>query len=197
VRRGGGSRRRSGGEKPLGESVLGLLDHLSLGAATRGALAIVRWPEFVGPLAAEHARAQHVRRGVLTVAVDSAVWATELSTHIPVLLERIGSALGSGVVTDVCFVVGRRAAWGRSDRGESASGSASEPWSLTSESRVWPDRRDLASVSLSDREHETLREVAAAIRDPELAQAAGRWAALTLKAGRWLAEQTGRCGDGT
>jgi hypothetical protein len=197
MRRWGGSRRRSGGEKPLGEAVLALLEHLSLGAATRSALAVVRWSEFVGPLAAEHARAQHVRRGVLTVAVDSAVWATELSAHIPVLLERIGSALGSGLVTDVRFVVGRRSASGRSDRGESAGGAASEPWSLTTETRAWPDRRDLASVSLSDREHETLREIAAAIGDPELAQAAGRWAALTLKAKRWLAEQAGRHGDGT
>jgi len=50
-----------------------------------------RWSEVVGTSVAEHARVGSLRRGVLTIAVDAAPWATELR-HLEDELRAIATA---------------------------------------------------------------------------------------------------------
>ena len=157
-----------------------ILERAGLAPAAKGAMAVLRWSEFVGPDIAAHARAESVRRGVLTVMADSNVWATELSSYIPVLLERIRLALGDGVVSDIRFLVGR----GRDRASSSLASGLPDP--DTPPPTPWPNRRDLAAVPLTGEDRERLRSFTAEIRDPDLARAAERWLALTLKARRWL-----------
>jgi hypothetical protein len=162
-----------------------ILERAGLAPAAKGAMAVLRWPEFVGTDIAAHARAQSVRRGVLTVMADSNVWATELSTYIPVLLERIRLALGDGVVSDIRFLVGR----GR-DRARSLAFGLADP--EIPPQTPWPNRRDLAAVQLTGEDQKRIRRFTEEISDPDLARAAERWLALTLKARRWL----GKASDG-
>jgi predicted nucleic acid-binding Zn ribbon protein len=53
-----------------------------------------RWSEVVGHDVAAHARLVGVRDGVLTVAVDSPPWATQLRYLEAVLLERANAVVG-------------------------------------------------------------------------------------------------------
>lgn len=193
--------------KAMGDILGALLDRLELTPATKAAMVVLRWPEFVGPVIAAHARPEGVKRGVLTVAVESSVWATELSLHVPLLLERINGALGEGVVTDVRFVVGARrrgpsqAEGGPAGRSRQAGAGHSRPdaggragqgippgpsWVYP-----WPDKNDLLHVPLTSEEQERVAALAAAVRDPDLATATARWLALTLKARRWLSREAG------
>jgi hypothetical protein len=165
--------------------LVALFERAGLAPAAKGALAVLRWPEFVGPEIAAHTRPEGVQRGILTVATDSNVWATELSTYIPVLLERIGLALGDGVVTGIRFRVRPRLGGaGPSRFAEEEDGRRPK----------WPDRRDLAAIPLSREDQERLQHFTAGIKDPELAAAAGRWLSLTLKARAWLHKAPGRPG---
>lgn len=157
------------------------LDRAGLTSAARSVQAVSRWPEFVGPAVAAHARALACRRGVLTVAVDSNVWATELSTHIPVVLERISSALGEGVVTDLRFVLdraGRPGAAAARRAGDEGRGDV-----------PWPDHRDLRAVELSEADQARVAALTTSAADPELAKASGNWLTATLKARRWLRQR--------
>lgn len=164
----------------MGEILSDLLDRRGLGRASKGAMAVLRWPEFVGPTIAAHSRARSVRRGVLTVSVDSNVWATELTTHIPVLMDRISSALGEGAVTSIRFCAGYQDAQASSGPAWGSQGSDRMP-----PGAAHPDRRALAAVSLPPEDQDRVRSLAAQAKDPELARAAGRWLTLTLKARRW------------
>ncbi|HEY7134845.1 MAG TPA: DUF721 domain-containing protein [Acidimicrobiia bacterium] len=63
------------------------------------------WPELVGDAIAAHSRPQSVRRRVLTVAVDSAPWATQLRYLESEIVARLGASLGVDVVTGVRVVL--------------------------------------------------------------------------------------------
>lgn len=67
-----------------------------------------RWPEVVGASVAEHARVGSLRRGVLTIAVDAAPWATELRHLEDELRARVAGIVGDGVVERVRVVVAPR-----------------------------------------------------------------------------------------
>jgi len=136
-----------------------------------------RWPEAVGPGVAVHARPESLKRGILTVRVDSAVWATELSAHEPVLLERLNAGLEEPVVTRLKFLAGT--GWAGPRVSSETDPEASRP--------VWPNRRDLQSIELSAEEQTRVAGLAAAAGDdPELGRAGACWLASTLKARRWL-----------
>ncbi len=168
----------------LGEVVGRWLERAGLERAILGATVVRRWPELVGPGVARHARAETVRRGVLTVRVDSNVWATELAAHRPALLERINTAMGQAVVSEVRFLVGPGPASGSAREGEAGAVTR------------WPDRRDLASVSLTEEDRAKVEAFRAAAADPELAEAGARWLTATLRARRWAAERAGRTPSG-
>lgn len=59
------------------------------------------WPELVGAQIAAHSAPRTLRDGMLTIAVDSAPWATQLRYLESGLLARLEERLGDGVVTRI------------------------------------------------------------------------------------------------
>ena len=59
------------------------------------------WAGVVGEHVAAHSRPVSLRDGVLVVHVDEPAWATQLRYLTGELLERLGDAVGAGVVTRV------------------------------------------------------------------------------------------------
>ena len=90
---------------PVGEALaeigaeLGLADPGVVGTLAR------EWSDVVGPALAGSARLRALRGDVLTVAVDSGAWATQLRYLERQLLDRIGDLVGTGVVREVRVVV--------------------------------------------------------------------------------------------
>jgi hypothetical protein len=104
-------RRPSGvpGEEPdpvrVGDALAAIGEELGLADPTVvGALA-GRWSEVVGEAVAAQARLRSLRGDVLTIAVDSGAWATQLRYLESDLLERIAAIVGIGVVREVRVVV--------------------------------------------------------------------------------------------
>ena len=64
------------------------------------------WHEVVGDDVAAHARLVSVRDGVLTVAVDDPIWATQLRYLETAVLERATAVVGVGLVTSLRVRVG-------------------------------------------------------------------------------------------
>lgn len=60
-----------------------------------------RWDQVAGATVAEHSRVESFVDGVMTVRCDSTAWATQLRTLVPVLLQRLESEAGAGVVSSV------------------------------------------------------------------------------------------------
>ena len=63
------------------------------------------WPEIVGPAVAAHSRPLRLSGGTLTIAVDQAGWATELTYLEAALRGRLDDSVGAGVITAVRVVV--------------------------------------------------------------------------------------------
>jgi len=61
------------------------------------------WPELVGPEVAAHTRVIKVDLGRLFVAVDSPVWRQELLFHRSEFLQKLNTALGESVISDIMF----------------------------------------------------------------------------------------------
>lgn len=66
-----------------------------------------RWEEAVGPQIAGRASPVQIRQGRLTVAVESPVWAQQLSLLKRELLRNIAAVIGDGLVDELYFVSGR------------------------------------------------------------------------------------------
>lgn len=90
---------------PVGEALaeisaeLGLSDPISVRALT------THWKEVVGDAIAEHARVHSLRGSVLTVAVESGAWATQLRYLEQDVLQRVAAIVGDGVVTEMRVIV--------------------------------------------------------------------------------------------
>ena len=71
-----------------------------LGAPAASSLGAVfgRWKETVGDGLAAHCRPVALHDGILTVAVDQPVWATQLRYLTPQLLEKLAVAVGPNLV---------------------------------------------------------------------------------------------------
>jgi predicted nucleic acid-binding Zn ribbon protein len=68
---------------------------------------LTRWPDVVGAMVAEHARAKVLRDGVLHVEVDTPEWATQLRYLEPEIVRQFTRRLRPGVVTAVKVSVRR------------------------------------------------------------------------------------------
>ena len=77
----------------------GLADPQVVGVLAR------RWPEVVGEAVAGQARLRSMRGDVVTIAVDSGAWATQLRYLHDDMLARIAGIVGEGVVREVRVVV--------------------------------------------------------------------------------------------
>ena len=63
------------------------------------------WPEIVGPAVAAHSRPLRLSGGTLTIAVDQAGWATELTYLEATLRGRLDDTVGAGLITALRVVV--------------------------------------------------------------------------------------------
>lgn len=90
---------------PVGEA-LAAIGH-ELGLADPGVVGTLadQWSELVGPALAGNARLRALRGDVITVAVDSGGWATQIRYLERALLDRIADLVGAGVVREVRVVV--------------------------------------------------------------------------------------------
>jgi hypothetical protein len=90
---------------PIGEAIAAVGEELGVGDPRMLGRLERAWPELVGPAIAEHARIRSLRRGVLTIAVDAAPWATQLRYLESEIVERAAALLGSDTVTGARVVV--------------------------------------------------------------------------------------------
>lgn len=64
------------------------------------------WESLVGKEVARHTSPSFLKKGILTVGVDSAPWAYELSHHLKgLILKKINEGLGIEAVNDIHFKV--------------------------------------------------------------------------------------------
>ena len=103
------SRSRVPGEElppvPIGEAIAAVGEELGVGDPRTVSRLELAWPELVGPAIAEHARIRTLRRGVLTIAVDAAPWATQLRYLESEIVARAAAVLGADAVTQARVVV--------------------------------------------------------------------------------------------
>ncbi len=79
---------------------LGLMNRFNAESVT------LNWRQIVGDEIAAHTRPSQVRRGVLNVAANNAVWAHHLSTLKEEIIDRINAFMGEKVVTEIKFQAG-------------------------------------------------------------------------------------------
>ena len=82
----------------LAESLAQVATGLHLDDPRVTAAIFSRWAELVGEAVAAHARPRVLRRGVLTVEVDSPAWATQLHFLESDLVERLAGVDGLRIV---------------------------------------------------------------------------------------------------
>jgi predicted nucleic acid-binding Zn ribbon protein len=88
----------------LGDLLRAALARLPLGERLADFALWAHWDAIVGPTLGRHARPQRLRRGVLSVAVDSPEWMQELQFLKHDIRERLNARLGRTVVREI-FVV--------------------------------------------------------------------------------------------
>ena len=88
----------------LGEVLRAALARLPLATPLADYALWAHWDAVVGPTIARHAQPSRLRRGVLSVEVDSAEWMQEIQFLKHDLRERLNGRLGRPAVRDV-FVV--------------------------------------------------------------------------------------------
>lgn len=98
------SGQRSARPVRLGDVLRAALERLPLATPLADYALWVHWDGVVGPLIARHAQPLRLRRGVLSVEVESAEWMQEIQFLKHDLRERLNARLGRAVVRDV-FVV--------------------------------------------------------------------------------------------
>lgn len=90
-----------------------LVDDNGWGPALQSRRVDVEWRKLVGPEIAAHASPVSLDGGVLTVAADSTVWATQLRLLGPQLLQRLEDGLGERVVRRVVVTGPTGPSWRR------------------------------------------------------------------------------------
>jgi hypothetical protein len=102
------TRGRYAGDEPvhLGDALAAIGAELGLPPGNVHAELDTHWIEVVGDDVAGHARLVSVRDGVLTVAVDDPIWATQLRYLETAVIGRATALVGPGAVTAVRVRVG-------------------------------------------------------------------------------------------
>jgi len=102
------------------------------------------WNEIVGPTIARNAQPEKVRNGTLFVKVTSPVWMQQLQYVKEMIAEKLNGSLGSDVVKNIFFFVGKL---------ESVPASATEdPASTEAPSRVKTQLQDEQLQPIKDPE---------------------------------------------
>jgi predicted nucleic acid-binding Zn ribbon protein len=91
---------------PLSDALARVGDELGLAPGDAHARLEARWSEVMGDDVAAHARLVSVRDGVLTVAVDDPIWATQLRYLEAAVVTRATALLGPSIVDRMRVRVG-------------------------------------------------------------------------------------------
>ena len=86
---------------PISDALAAVRAELGMPAGDAFSTLDREWPEIVGSDVAAHARLVTVRDGVITVAVDSPPWATQLRFLEASLIERANAAIGHDAVYSI------------------------------------------------------------------------------------------------
>ncbi|MGV8084098.1 MAG: DUF721 domain-containing protein [Coriobacteriia bacterium] len=164
--------RKSGRQTELTSALNQLVKKLdrNSGGAYRQTQIDLCWKAVCGPMVASHTTGAHLKKGVLVVYVDSAIWANELSVMSEQYRKAVNTNLGQETVESVRFSVSRKVQEKRSlDRAEE------EEDSFYSADETEP-------VPLSEKEIAEVRESTEAIPDPGLREAVFK---ATVKSLEW------------
>jgi predicted nucleic acid-binding Zn ribbon protein len=101
------ARAKSKGFQSLAEKLPSVLRQFGLKDKIMVYRAVAEWESIAGTGIARHSTALAVEDKTLVVAVDSPAWMTQLFYLKGQLLENISRHIGSGLVTDVRFVLKR------------------------------------------------------------------------------------------
>jgi len=145
------------------EAASGVLRRADTKGVRGGAAAVVAWREVVGPEIAKRTKGFALREnGELTIYVESAAWANQLSAMSADLIDRLNTHLGHTAVRSMRFTVSRKvtdeAVW------EHTSDEVDEFYK--------PD--ETALEPLSETELDQAKHVVSPVRDPELRELALR-----------------------
>lgn len=72
-------------------------------------LAVIAWPDIVGPELARRTSARYCQGGVLYVGTAGSVWSQQLTLLKPALIGKLNAQLGERIVTDIRYTVGLQA----------------------------------------------------------------------------------------
>lgn len=92
---------------PIGDALAAVRAELGMPAGDAFSELDRRWSEIVGTDVAMHARLVTVRDGVISVAVDSPPWATQLRYLEASLIERANAVIGRDAVYSITVRVRR------------------------------------------------------------------------------------------
>ena len=98
-------RSRNDRPTPLGEVLRLVLERLPDAPRLADHELWAHWDAVVGPKIAAHARPHRLRRGVLTVSVDSPEWMQELQFVKQDLRERLNARIGRTAVRDLYLLL--------------------------------------------------------------------------------------------
>jgi predicted nucleic acid-binding Zn ribbon protein len=88
--------------RPVGEEIERVLRSRGWQQRLLAARILARWPDVVGEAVATHCHPRGLEDdGTLLVEADSTAWATQLSYLRGKLLDRLGTIVGPGLVTQV------------------------------------------------------------------------------------------------
>ena len=91
------------GIRRLDRVLFEVLPHAAFAGGLLEQSVLESWPQIVGEMIAAHSEATALSNGVLYIAVDSSVWAQELSLLRPSIAAAIDAKLGPGHVRELRF----------------------------------------------------------------------------------------------
>ncbi len=99
------ARRREATSTSLADAMRAYVGRLDKEGKLKQAALVDEWPAITGDKIAGHTRVEGLRSGELLVAVDSAVWANELSVMGESLRLKLNEKIGQGSVRSIRFTV--------------------------------------------------------------------------------------------
>jgi hypothetical protein len=131
-------------------------------------MALVKWEDIAGPIAARFSRAVRLKDGRLTVVVSSSVLLTDMTFRKEEYIERYNELMGEGIVREIEFKLGtiKRAERGKEDVENPLYG-------------------DLSEVELSDEEFSKADEIVQEVEDEEIREIIKRAFIGQLKLNKW------------
>lgn len=153
----------------LGDALKSYVGRLDKEGKLKQAQVIDLWESMVGDRIVAHTKAQGLRDGELLVAVDSSVWANELSSMSEHLRVRLNKKIGQEEVRSIRFTVSQSVEKEQRELDELKAAECRYGGSRIAPIPLSPEERAAVETSVAEIEDEALRETAlrATIRDLE------------------------------